>query len=214
MDAFQLFTEAAKPTGIWCCGKCRKLTLSPVWSPSSDNPRSTQEAAEACCRPPVCEGCGKDFERQYSNSSECRECERARRDREAIERLERLIEKAEDVTATYDGPLFIEGAMVSGDWGDEFFSDKSAVIESYEYEDEELPEWAFACKSRIEKLDLDRAIENLCRDGYEDMEIRLTMPPSLEAAIVEFNTTNEAALTVYETDYKRKVRLTREEIVQ
>lgn len=204
MNAFELYNEKGKPCGIWCCGKCRKLVLSPTWRQAE---KSTQEEAERCCRPPVCDTCHKEFKPQYSNQvHECDECERSRLATERDARLFKRIESAEDVTGNYDGPVYVEGSN-GGDMGEGYFSSIECV-----YDDEDGADgWAFACTSRIEKLDIDHCIENLCSDGYEDMQDRLMIPQSLKDAVDEFNRLNETALTVWEADYKRKVRIAAEE---
>lgn len=208
MNAFELYDENHKPTGIFACGKCRKLTLNPRWH-ETGQPKSTREEAEKCCRPPVCNTCHKEFKPRYSNQvHECSDCERTRLNIERSARLLKRLETAEDVTGTYDGPIYIEGSN-GGDMGEGFYSLADYAVEYFDEEDETDGSfgWAFACKSRAEKLDINDCIENLCSDGYEDMEYHLTIPQSLNDAIDEFNRVNEQALTIYETDYKRKVRL-------
>jgi len=211
MNAFQLHNDKGKPTGIWCCGECRKLVLSPLWTANRDNPKSTKEAADICCDPngrmycftckAICMGV------QHGECKLCRDkADAKRREERAISDRKRL-ENAQDVTDSYDGPVYIDG--YSGDWGEGFFSSVEAVHDYLDHlEIVDLPEFAFCCESRIERLDLDFVIENLCSDGYEDMENRLTIPESLKAAVAEFNELNRDDLTVWNTDYKRKVRLT------
>lgn len=199
MNAFELFNENQKPTGIWCCGECRRLVLSP-------KPQSTREAAEACCRPPVCETCNKQFQRSaYDSSGRCSECRNLAWSNERAERLAKFIAAAVDVTESYDGPIYVEGDC-GGDMGEGYYSTVDAYRDRWD-DDDEAAEWGFACKSRVEKLCIDDAIERLCDDGYEDMADHMTIPQSLKDAVAEFNAVNASALTIYETDYKRKVRL-------
>lgn len=202
MNAFELYNEHGKPTGVWCCGKCRKLTLSPAWTPSSEDPKSTKEAADECCMPPKCSTCGGD--RQPGYERECSTCRSKRWNAESAERLAKRIEKAEDVTGNYEGPVYIEGGR--GDMGEGFYSSIEYAIDSVlDSEDDE--KWAFTCTSRVEKLCIGNAIEHLCYDGYEDMADNLQIPDSLAAAVDEFNRINEKALTVWDVDYSRKINL-------
>jgi hypothetical protein len=67
--------------------------------------------------------------------------------------------------------------------------------------------WAFCCKPTHQKLDLEDAIHRLCEDGYEDMWESLEVPKSLQEAVAEFNRINQTALTVWNVDYTRKVKL-------
>ncbi len=210
MDAFELFNESQKPTGIWCCGKCRKLVLSPWWTINNKTEKSTREAAEACCRSPVCKTCQQEYTPPcVSSLNECQKCSNERFQKESWERYQKRLETAEDVTATYDGPVYAEHRD-DGDMNDGFFSEMEILldcVEDGEEEDGGLPEWVFACRPRIENMDLGTILENLCSDGYEDMEDHLEIPDSLSKAIDEFNAINEAALTVYDVDYKRKIRV-------
>lgn len=207
MDAIELFTSAGKTTGCWICGKCKKVTLNPLWHEQGQD-KNTREAAELCCRTPVCKTCGKEFERKpyMSYRADCEQCGSAARDKEQAEREQRQLAAAEDVTATYDGPVYIEGSL-GGDWGDGFYSDVATVADHYEGEGEHPPEWAFCCKPTQRQLDIYQAIEILCDDGYEDMGDRMTVPESLTAAVAEFNRVNEQALTVWQVDYQRKIRV-------
>lgn len=211
MEAFELYNENQKPTGVWCCGKCRKLVLSPQWTTDSKAERSTREAAEACCRPPVCETCQQEYTPIFavSGHGECEKCSDSRYQKKAWDLYQKRLKNAEDVTSTYDGPIYAENRN-DGDMQDGYFSEVGILLdyaEDGEEEDGGLPEWVFACWSRIEKMDIGTILENLCYDGYEDMETYVVVPDSLEKAIAEFNADNEKALTVWEVDYKRKIRV-------
>ena len=217
MDAFELFNEKGSPTGVWCCGNCRKLVLSQTFTPSNANaPKSDRESAEACCRPQFCTKCQAELKTdRLRKQMFCSDCESAAwREQHAAREQERL-EKAELVT-DYDGPLYLDG--YSGDWGDAYHSDLEHLVESiadseYIYDDEgrldpdSIPEFAFCCTTEVKALDLDHAIENLCEDGYEDMGDRLTIPPLLNVAVELFNRINEKSLTCYNQDMKHKVAI-------
>jgi hypothetical protein len=204
MDAFELFNEHGKTMGVWCCGKCRKLTLSPLWHPSSSEARSTREGAEMCCTVPKCTTCGA--EDKAAERGECSKCQSVRWNREQSERLAKRLAAAEDVTATYEGPVYLEDGP-TGDMGDHYFSSAEVAAEYLEDDEEERDGevWAFACRADIRGIDIDRALEQVCDDGYEDMGDRIEIPKSLRDAVDAFNKENEVAFTVYETDYRRKV---------
>lgn len=208
MDAFELYNENGEPTGVWCCGKCRKLVLNPLWGfNDKDASKSTKEGADKCCTTPVCETCGNEIEKMFAHmGSECESCRSERRRMEQAERHQKLIDKATDVSGEYDGPVCFEG--YGGDWGDGYFSSVETVYEYVSGEIEsDIEDWAFACKSRVEELDIERMLECLCEDGYEDMQSNLVIPESLVAAVAEFNEQNRRALTIWECDYSRKVRV-------
>lgn len=217
MNAVELFNSKGESTGIWCCGKCKKLTLSPLWNYGRpDNEKNTRESAESCCRTPTCETCGSEFGR-YDNGSECQKCRDLRWDRERKEKYLKRLEAATDVTAEYAGPILCEEYQGGGDWGD-YFSSVGAFLDWAENHSEFYTEdgdlvipgeiWVFACYSRVSALNLSDVLENLCDDGYEDMIDHLDVPQSLKDAFDEFNKKNEQALTQWEVDYSKKVLIT------
>ena len=218
MNAFELFNEHGKPCGIWCCGKCRKLVLNSAWHNNTDVENNTREEAEACCSTPVCPRCNQEYKRSavgwVDGKPMCSKCRDAIWHENHAKRQALLLDTAKDVSDTYSGPVYCDG--YTGDMGEGYFRD---IDSAREYMHDEVivndddsetytgPEWAFACTSSVRRFDLGDAIENLCYDGYEDMGDNLTIPRSLTDAVAEFNRVNETALTVWETDYKRKVRV-------
>jgi hypothetical protein len=219
MNAFQLYNENGKPTGLWCCGQCRMVALNPLWGSGKSSEKNTREGAEACCRPQMCVTCGTE-KKTNNYDPDCHRCRDDRWDRERAERDAKRLENAEDVTDSYSGPVYLDG--VSGDWGDGFHSDVGSLADAIDEEiadrdPEEVPPdwlrevWAFCCKPKQQKLDLEDAIHRLCEDGYDDMFESLAVPKSLQEAIDEFNRVNETALTIWNVDYSRKVRLERTE---
>jgi len=207
MHAFELYNERHEPTGIWCCGKCRRLTLSPLWTIGNDSePKSTREAAELCCTTPKCKTCGSEFDPSHSQRVECGKCEAERRTLERARAVAGRISKADDATGNYDGPLYMEDSG-GGDWGEGFFSSMEALLDYLEYHDGDRPQWVFACTPQDCKLDIDDMVEQLTSDGYEDMADNIHIPASLREAVEEFNRVNETALRLWNTDYKRKIRV-------
>ena len=211
MDALELFSKDGNSTGFWICGKCRKVTLNSLWSSSGkdDIPKNTQEAAEQCCRLPVCVTCHEEFETQIFGGPQCGKC----RDVEWAEKTRVIHEKqlaaAEDVTSTHDGWLYADGYGSD----DGFFPDMESLLDyladEMETEPVNRPEWVFACREEIRKLDLRQAVEDqlesICEDGYEDMECSLS--PELLAACERWNEENKQTLTVYHSDDTKKVRV-------
>lgn len=202
MNAFELFNEHGNPCGVWCCGNCRKLVLSPVWSPDSTEPKSTREAAEKCCTPKLCK-CGKEAE---TYGHECGKCRSERWSQEQHQRHAKRLLAAEDVTGTYNGPVYVEFSN-GGDMGEGYYSSVELVVEDAECAEEESPQWAFACRAEVRGLNIDGALEQVCDDGYEGMGDNLEIPKSLRDEVDKFNKENESRLTCYEVDYKRKVKV-------
>lgn len=82
-----------------------------------------------------------------------------------------------------------------------------AIRDAYCGVDEAPPEWAFACDPQHFALDVDDMIENLCSDGYEDMESNQTIPKSLRKAVDHFNKINAKWLVAWHADFTRKIRI-------
>lgn len=218
MDAFELFNEKGSPTGVWCCGKCRKLVLNPVCIRDHSAPKSTREAAELCCTAPKCPKCGcedrKKFYDHWPPDSTCMDCDSEERREEFARRNAELLETAEDVTESYTGGIV---------WSEEFHGSNDGMFQSVDdfidtlaNEDKDClfdgdtyigPTAVFASEVEPKRLDIWRSIEWICEEGYEDMELHLTIPESLKSAEKEFNEINAKALQVYSPDHKRKVRL-------
>lgn len=210
MNAFQLYNENHQPCGIWACGECRSIASKyPQYTPDE-----SKDIAELCCQKIViCKTCGNQCERRpWDVEFQCRECERKDREERERKRLEKLIANAVDVTGEYNDPVYVE-SFFGGDMGEGFFSSMDIageyIVDSFTDDDGGYngPEWAFACESRVESLDIERCVEILCDDGYEDMASSISIPQSLTDAVKEFNEINKAALTVWEVDYSRKIKL-------
>lgn len=209
MDALELFNKDGKSTGFWLCGKCRKVTLNPLWSPSgpANIPHNTQEAAEQCCRPPVCVTCHLEFETEIFGGPQCGKC----RDAEWAEKCrvmhEKQVSAAEDVTGTYHGWLYADGYGSD----DGFFPDMESLLDyladEMETEPENRPEWVFACREEIRRLcavsAIEAELERICEEGYEDMECEAS--PELISACERWNEENTQTLTVYNPDKTKKV---------
>lgn len=211
MDAIELFSKGGKSTGFFICGQCRKVTLNPLWSPSgpANIPHNTQEAAEQCCRPPVCVTCHQEFDSQNFGGPQCYKCRDAEWQEKCRVMHEKQLAAAEDVTDTYDGWLYADGYGSD----DGFFPDMAALLDyladEMETEPENRPEWVFACREETRRLCAHAAInaqlEQICEDGYEDMEAEASA--DLIAACERWNEENKQEMTVYNPDKTKKVRV-------
>jgi hypothetical protein len=74
-------------------------------------------------------------------------------------------------------------------------------------EEDNKPEFAFVGRKCVRELDLYRAIEQMTEDTYEDAEVCATLEDMtrLGEVVAMFNA--KYAVTYYEHDYKRKVRI-------
>lgn len=127
--------------------------------------------------------------------------------------LERL-DEATEVT-DYDGWLYCEEAWGSMDGYFMQMEDLTDALEECEGESESQPfvwpQFAFCCKGKVEPLDLERVLDLVTdegfEDGYEEIRERLQGVAELRAAVDAFNELNQEALTRWEIDYTRKVRI-------
>lgn len=215
MKAFELYNEKGETCGVWVCGECRRIPVAyyddPAHPGSLPVRRNCKELAEECCTPCVCETCGVTFDPKYQRrENECSKCDGARwLAKQNALHMDRL-ESAEDVTETYKGGfLWIRGVPGVHTSNNGFFESVVDLTKHIELHDEYYEDqvWAFACTPRSVELDIDNAIENLCSDGYEDMEDMLTIPQSLKDGVEEFNRINKNVLDIWEVDYTRKIRV-------
>lgn len=195
MKIQRLFLENGKDAGIFYCGKCRLVY---------------REAAKAtqCCVDYKCE-CGAPRDRKpYIYCQDCR-AERERAKEQA------LFDKAE--TVNYHNTHVLAQVFDYGCGGpqDGFFSTMEELLDWYEdanFEavDDEIvgpPEYVFACTTVDYRLDIDQAIENMTENGYEDMYDNLVMSDELNKGLDHYHEINKQALTGYEIDYTRKIKV-------
>lgn len=182
MNSYELISpKTKKPCGVWVCGECNLVT--------------SKEFVEKCCKP--CE-CGKPSRNRFE--CKCSDCV----DAEYRERRAKQLEKAELVD--WDGSM-IFSEEVSG-YRDGWFDSPEDLLDYLADEDESnKPEFAFLGRRCVNELDLYRAIERMSEDTYEDAEVCATREDMsrLEEAVNAFNA--KYAVTYYEHDYKRKVRV-------
>lgn len=189
------YEDAAEQRTVtgWACKQCGRF-----WN------QDEHMARYCCCTEGPCEECGARRDRHN------RLCEDCRKKKDA-EVLRQRIADAEDITDTnYAEMVFVE-ELDDGENGAFFASaqDAAEAIRDAYFDDDESPrpEWAFACDPQHYALDVDEMIENLCSDGYEDMESNQTIPKSLRKAVDHFNKINAKWLTAWHPDYSRKIRI-------
>lgn len=182
MDPYELISpKTGKPCGVFVCGKCNLVT--------------PKDLVDRCCRP--CE-CGKPSRNRFE--CKCSDCVNA----EYHQRRAKQLEEAELVE--WDGSM-IFSEEVSG-YRDGWFDSPDDLLDYLADEDEvDKPEFAFIGRRCVRELDIDRAIERMTEDTYEDAEINASLEDmtKLGEAVAMFNA--KYAVTYYEHDYKRKVRL-------
>ena len=182
MNAYELISpKTGKPCGVFACGICNFVVA--------------EDLAENCCKP--CD-CGKPSRNRFEGR--CHDC----CDVLYKERMKKALEEAELVE--WDGEM-IFSEQVSG-YRDGWF-DSPDDLNDY-IEDEEIenrPEFAFVGRKVVKMLELARAIEEITEDTFEDAELDIDNKDweELQTAVDKFN--SKYALTYYEHDYTKKVRL-------
>lgn len=180
MDAYELISpKSGKPCGVFACGVCNMVT--------------SKDLVERCCRP--CE-CGKEAMTRFGDK--CISC----CDMERRQRMVETLEKAELVD--WDGSM-IFSEDVSG-YRNGWFDSPEGLLD-YIDRDAVPPEFAFLGRKCVSELDIDSALEAMAEDTYEDAELNVSDADmaELKAAVCKFN--NKYAITYYEHDYKKKVRV-------
>jgi len=182
MDGYELISpKTGKPCGVFACGVCNLVTHA--------------DLVEKCCKP--CD-CGKPSRNRFEcKCSGCVNIEYAERRRKDLEKAE-LVE--------WDGSM-IFSEEVSG-YRDGWFDSPDDLLD-YIADDEggSKPEFAFLGRKCVRELDISRAVEQMTEDTYEDAELHIADDDwkALLAAVGTFNA--KYAVTYYEHDYKRKVRI-------
>lgn len=182
MNGYELISpKTGKPCGVFVCGVCNLVTHA--------------DLVEKCCKP--CE-CGKPSRNRFE--CRCSDCANIAYQ----ERRAKQLEEAELVE--WDGSM-IFSEEVSG-YRDGWFESPGDLLDYLADEEEEnKPEFAFLGRKCVNELDISRAVEQMTEDTYEDAELHIADADwkALLAAVDTFNA--KYAVTYYEHDYKRKVRI-------
>lgn len=182
MNAQRLYLQDGTPTQVWFCGTCHVVV-------------PTQSLAEKCCQPCAC---GKTA---IGGTKRRRECSAENFRRIAAERDAKRLALAETVEDR-NGPVFWEGTGNDG-----FHESTDDLLEWLEDNGVPRPEYVFAVKvAPFPGLDLDRLLEMMAEELYEDAIEQFCGVPALSQAIDTFNEDNDH-LGVITPDYTRKVRL-------
>jgi hypothetical protein len=85
--------------------------------------------------------------------------------------------------------------------------DSPEDLADYARDELEAPDFAFLGLKCVRLLDIDRAIEAMQEDTYDDCELHVAEEDmaELQAAVDKFN--SKYAITYYEYDYRRKVQI-------
>lgn len=189
MNTIELFHQDGRPAKVWACGKCKHV-------------KKTEEEAKLCCEPWSCTKCGLRCD-QYRTM--CDGCQRI----EAGIRRARRMEAAVEVT-DYDGWVFCE--EIDG-YNNGYWPSLEEFVDYVhdEFEDVGIPEFVYCCTPEAKEICIVDVVQTLLCDIDDEMADNffdsLEGMAELEAAVEKWNLANKTRLTLYEADYKRKVRV-------
>lgn len=173
----ELFLSDGRSAQIWACGQCRRVA-------------PTRAAAEACCKPRICDECDQETGAVY-----WLKCPKHRREAE-LRLVEERWAKAE-VVADYSGPIWVD--------------DHDAFVM-----DGDVEEWAelndityltklrtYACKKMTARADAEDVIEHTLDDHHEDALDHAGPVEELQALLDGW--WERYPVVSWEPDYKHKV---------
>lgn len=182
MNGYELISpKTGKPCGAFVCGVCNLITHA--------------DLIEKCCKP--CD-CGKPSRNRFE--CKCSDCVDIAYEKSRAKQLKKakLVE--------WDGSM-IFSEEIRG-YRDGWFDSPDSLLEYLADEEaDKKPEFAFVGRKCVRGLDLREAICQMTEDTYEEAEVCATREDMkrLEEAVAIFN--EKYAVTYYERDYKRKVRI-------
>jgi hypothetical protein len=190
MKAENLYLKDGKPTRVWYCTTCRTVS-------------QTQEAAEACCRPAVCESCGQEMSKpQYWHK--CDKCRQAEFESGKIAKEVERYAAAKKVTE-FEGWVYCESI---GGHNEGFFESLQELIDFCQDEEALMPDYCWACNAiSFVHLDISNALADIEENGYEDFDAdECNRLDELKKAATDFNEANKRTVK-YEPNYDLAVIL-------
>lgn len=190
MNAENLHLKDGTPTRAWYCSTCHIVY-------------QTQNAAEACCRPAVCESCGQEMDKPKS-WHKCDKCRDAAFESGRVAKESERFAAAKKVTA-FDGWVYCE---YIDNHNDGFFESLEQLIDFCQDEEEIMPDYCWSCNAvSFVNLDISNALEDIEQNGYEDFDASDCKGlDTLQAAVKVFNEANRNTVK-YEPNYDLAVML-------
>ena len=185
VDLIELVVRGGDEVVAVACGTCRVVAHS-------------REAAAACCAPRKCETCGQDIGHSW-----CKPCS----DKRTAKAEQARVDKATKVPAAeYSGPLFTE-EVNAGDYGEGYFSDEAALRDACDDSGEEMPVYAWACKSQRLTLDAGSIVEDALENQQAHEGAGDAIPEAAMAELEAFVTAwaEKHGPTSWRPDYSRAV---------
>ena len=184
MNATELYTKEARPTGVFFCEKCNRVGLD-------------KASAERCCVPHRCKTCGKE-----EKMLECNECFTKREREKEAQRFEKAEKVSEWEGWVYsDGLGYKNGYFESVEDLEDYLEDQPSYSR---------PEYVWTCEQQsFVSADAETIYEQIENDerAYEDFERgSLNGTDELEAALKAFTEANTGIVS-YTPDYSKALLL-------
>lgn len=188
------FEGETKPQ-LYACGKCGSVHSPNIYAATEERRHeAARQAAEECCAPRHCKGCGCEVEKYRTM---CRSCSDAKR-------LEKAV-----LTDYADCEDVIWSDVGSGDMGEGYYHDMQSYLDFCADDGIKPAEYVFATTTAHIHLDIDNVLENACSDLYEDAIEDVVGYDELLTAINTFNAAQTAV--GYWMDVSRKIKVPKQE---
>lgn len=181
---------------LYACGKCGRCYSPRVYACAEPQAHeAAQKAAEKCCAPVHCSGCGVEVGSPWTACSSCREKNRLRR--------------ATPVPAS-EWPDPVEHEGMQGSWGEGYSGDTDELLQAWEEEELPVPPPAYCwpCTSRPLALNADHMLESTVDDMHEEAMDQIVDADEVYAFVGAWNA-KQTCKTWY-PDYSCAVVLDRE----
>lgn len=187
MNSYELISpKTDKPCGVFACGVCNRIVA--------------KKLIDTCCAP--CK-CGQPSRNRFE--CRCDECANA----DSRNRRQALLDKAEEIE--WDGEMMLLSTELVNS-RDGWYANPDEVLEELAEREThgdrfERPVFVFASRKMVRGLDLGHLLEQMCEDTFEDAgdSISDAAVKELQRHVDKFNEAN--AITYYEPDYSKKVRI-------
>lgn len=173
------------------CGNCGAAFVS-------------KEKAEDCCKPKICEDCGREIPRKsyYVVCDECREKRELQREKDRYNKATKC---------SYDEcPDDEKIMMYSESYGSNegYFTDISELIDYCEAEDIPVPEYCWSTTQIDMSMDGDSLIESACEELFEDASDRIDSEDrkGLQDFLDKW-CEKQSGTSTYSVDYKYAVKV-------
>lgn len=179
---------------LYSCGKCGTCYSPKAYACAETQAhKAVQRAAEECCAPRHCSGCGVEVEKYWTACQSCREKNRLRK-------AEPIPEK------NWSDPVEHEG--MPGGWGEGYFSDTDDLRQSCDDYDVKVPAYCWPCVATPLALNANSLLEQATDEMHEDAADEIVDADELVAFIEAWNA-KQTCVTWY-PDYSRVVVLDRD----